>query len=285
MKNEFIVSESDLNYSRIAEIIEYIQSNFKNQPDLNELASRVNLSPFHFQRIFKEWAGTSPKKFLQFISLDHAKHLLKVERATIFETAIETGLSSTSRLHDLFISIEGMTPAEYKNGGKDLVINFKFYDCLFGKLLIANTEKGICHMAFFEESTEAIKILESKFPNASFNFQSDILQKNALSVLNNSNSPEEKIKLHIKGSDFQLKVWEALLSIPSGHLSTYGNIANNIDNPAASRAVGTAIGNNPVAFLIPCHRVIQSSGAIGGYMWGNVRKTAIIGWENSKYNK
>jgi len=275
-------TQEAINYSRIAAAIEYIRDNFKRQPDLDEVAERINLSSFHFQRLFSEWAGVSPKKFLQYISLHHAKSLLKDQQMTLFEAAYETGLSGTSRLHDLFISIEGMTPAEYKNGGKDLKINYSYAESPFGNVIVASTEKGICYMAFEDDEEMALNALIYKFPNAVINKRPDLNQQNALSIFQNDWTKLTKIKLHLKGTDFQIKVWESLLKIPMGKLSTYGSIAKEIESPNASRAVGTAIGSNPVAFLIPCHRVIQSSGTFGGYMWGPTRKTAIIGWEGAK---
>jgi AraC family transcriptional regulator of adaptative response/methylated-DNA-[protein]-cysteine methyltransferase len=272
-------TQEQINYNRIAKAIEYIKNDFKSQPNLDEIAEKVHLSPFHFQRLFSEWAGTSPKRFLQYISVEHAKKLLTENRASLSETAYETGFSSPSRLHDLFISIEGMTPAEYKNGGKDLSINFSFAESPFGNLLVASTAKGVCFMAFVEDERKALETLKQKFPNAIFQRKLDLMQQNALFIFQNDWSKLPQIKLHLKGTDFQLKVWETLLKIPMGQLSTYSSIANKIGAPNASRAVGTAIGNNPIAFLIPCHRVIQSTGTFGDYMWGNTRKTAIIGWE------
>jgi AraC family transcriptional regulator of adaptative response/methylated-DNA-[protein]-cysteine methyltransferase len=277
-------TQETINYNRIAEAIDYIKANFKEQPNLDEVAEKVHLSPFHFQRLFSDWAGTSPKKFLQYTSLEHAKKLLKENQATISETAYETGLSGTSRLHDLFVNIEGMTPAEYKNGGKNLAINYSFAESPFGNIIVASTQKGVCFMAFAEDETIGFVDLKNKFPNASFTRKLDLAQQNALFIFQNDWSKLSEIKLHLKGTDFQLKVWETLLKIPMGQLSTYGSIAQQIAKPNASRAVGTAIGCNPVAFLIPCHRVIQSSGVFGGYMWGNTRKTAIIGWEGAQVN-
>ncbi|MDB5020662.1 MAG: Bifunctional transcriptional activator/DNA repair enzyme Ada, partial [Pedobacter sp.] len=191
-------------------------------------------------------------------------------------------LSSTSRLHDLFINIEGMTPAEYKDGGKNLYINFSFADSPFGNLIVASTTKGICYMAFEDDEELAFNTLKNKFPNAVFQRRLDLIQQNALFIFQNDWSRLPQVKLHLKGSEFQIKVWESLLKIPMGQLSTYGKIAAEIGSPNASRAVGTAIGSNSVAFLIPCHRVIQSSGTIGGYMWGPTRKTAMIGWEGAQ---
>ncbi len=272
--------QQQINFQKIAESIEFIKSNFKSQPSLDDIAEHVHLSPFDFQRLFSEWIGTTPKKFLQYTSIEHAKKLLITNQATLFDTAIETGLSSTGRLHDLFINIEGMTPAEYKNGGKNLFINYSFAESPFGNLFVASTNKGLCYMSFDDNSS--LNDLKAKFPNASFQQNLDLIQKNALCIFQNDWSKLSTIKLHLKGTDFQLKVWETLLKIPMGRLSTYGQIAMQIGNTNASRAVGTAIGSNPIAFLIPCHRVIQSSGNIGGYMWGSTRKSAIIGWESAK---
>ena len=278
-------AQQQINYNRIAEAIEYINTHFKEQPNLNEVAKKIHLSPFHFHRLFTEWAGTSPKKFLQFASVEYAKKILKENQATLFEAAYETGLSGTSRLHDLFINIEGMTPAEYKSGGKNLAINYSFAESPFGNIIAGATLKGICYLAFAEDQSVAFTTMQQHFPNASFRQIVDLIQQNALYIFRHDWSKLHQIKLHLKGTNFQLKVWEALLKIPPGQLTTYGKIASHIDKPSASRAVGTAIGSNPVAFLIPCHRVIQATGTFGGYRWGSTRKTAIIGWEAAHINK
>ena len=269
-------------YERIKKAIEFIHSNFQQQPDLDAVAKEVYLSPFHFQRLFKDWAGVSPKKFLQYISLQHAKKLL--QQHTVSDAAYETGLSGSSRLHDLFINIEGMTPGEYKNGGEQLNINYSFAESPFGNIIVASTPKGICHLAFADDEKEALKQLQSQFPKAAFRQVVDTIQQNALFIFTQDWKNLSKIKLHLKGTPFQIKVWEALLKIPMGDVSTYSGIANTIKNPSASRAVGTAIGDNPVAFLIPCHRVIKSTGEFGQYHWGSIRKTAMIGWEAAKTN-
>lgn len=274
--------QKQTNYNRIAEAISYIKNNFKEQPKLDELAEKMHLSPYHFQRMFTEWAGVSPKKFLEFITVEHAKKMLKNDKATVFDTAFETGLSGTGRLHDLFINIEGMTPGEYKNGGENLSINYSFAESWFGNILVASTARGICYMAFADDEQEALSALKKMFPNAAYKQMVDLAQQNVLYIFTHDWSKLYQIKLHLKGTPFQLKVWETLLKIPMGQLSTYGNIAKQINLPAASRAVGTAVGNNPVAFLIPCHRVIQSSGVFGNYHWGNIRKTAMIGWEGAQ---
>lgn len=273
-----------INYSRIAEAIDYIRENFRSQPGLDEIAEKVNLSPFHFQRLFSNWAGVSPKKFLQYISVEYAKDILSDKQASLFDAAYEAGLSGTGRLHDLFIQIEGMTPGEFKNGGAELDINYSFAGSPFGDLLIASTSKGICHMSFSENEDLSLQDLIQRFPNAAFRPVQDVMQQNAMYIFQNDWTNLNQLKLHLKGTPFQIKVWETLLKIPMGKLTSYGNIANKISMPNASRAVGTAIGLNPVAFLIPCHRVIQSGGAPGGYMWGLTRKSAIIGWEAAKIN-
>lgn len=280
-----MTEQEHMNYYRIAEAIDYIKDNFKNQPSLNEIAEAVNLSSFHFQRLFSEWAGVSPKKFMQYLSVEYAKGLLKKEQATLSDAAYETGLSGTSRLHDLFITIEGMTPGEFKNGGEKLVINYCFSESPFGKLIAASTAKGVCHIAFEEDEQKAFINLQQYFPNATYHQVLDKFQQDALFIFQKDWTQLDQIKLHLSGSPFQLKVWQCLLKIPMGNVTTYGAIANKIGNPKASRAVGTAIGNNPVAFLIPCHRVIQANGNVGGYMWGSTRKSAIIAWEASKVSE
>ncbi len=275
-------TQQETNYNRIAEAIDYIYTNFKTQPDLEEVAAKVALSPFHFQRLFTEWAGVSPKKFLQYITVAHAKKMLTETGATLFDTAIDTGLSGTSRLHDLFIGIEGMTPGEYKNGGENLSINYSYAETPFGKILVASTPKGICHIGFADDEHAALQVLINSFPNANYKQVVDLAQQHALFIFTQDWSKPEHIKLHIKGTPFQLKVWETLLKIPAGRLTTYGSIAKQIQSPKAFRAVGTAIGDNPVAFLIPCHRIIQSTGTIGDYRWGRMRKTMMIGWEAAR---
>ena len=277
--------QQKINFERIAAAIDYIKANFKSQPSLEEIASHIHMSPHHFQRMFTEWAGTSPKKFLQYISVEYAKSLLSEKKNTLFDTSIESGLSGSSRLHDLFIKIEGMTPGEFKNRGENLNINYSFFGSPFGKIIVASTKKGICHLAFTEDEVAAINSLKSKFSKAEFHNIKDNFQKNGVSIFSADWKNLPLIKLHLKGTEFQLKVWEALLKIPSGQLTTYGKIASAIETPNASRAVGTAIGANPVAWLIPCHRVIQSSGIFGGYRWGTIRKAAIIGWEAAKINE
>ncbi len=264
--------------SRIEKAIYYIIENFQSRPDLDEIAKKIHLSPFHFQKLFTKWAGVSPEKFLQYISIDHAKKMLN-NQASLLNAAFDSSLSGIGRLHDLFIKIEGMTPGEYKNGGENLAINYCYEKTPFDKIIIAATKKGICKILFANSETEGLNSLQNIFPNATYKKTLDEMQKNALNIFSNYLSKPSQIKLHLKGTEFQIKVWEALLKIPAGNLSTYGNIARQIKKDKASRAVGSAIGANPVAFLIPCHRVIQSSGKFGQYHWGSAKKLAMIGFE------
>lgn len=272
-----------LNYERIERAIHFIKENRRDQPGLNEVAEAVGMSPYHFQRTFREWAGVTPKHFLQFLNVEYAKRILSETHASLLDAAYETGLSGTSRLHDLFINVEGMTPGEYKNGGEDLRINYSFATTPFGDIIIASTAKGICCLEFVtSDRMEAFSALQRRFPNARFYQTVDANQQNAIFFFSQDWSKLQQIKLHLKGTEFQLKVWEALLKVPMGGMTTYGDIAASIENPKACRAVGTAIGDNPVAFLIPCHRVIKSTGEFGNYHWGADRKNAILGWEAAK---
>lgn len=268
-------------YERIAKAIVYINEHFREQPDLKQLAEKIHLSEFHFQRLFKKWAGVSPKKFLEYISVEHAKALLK-RSATVAEATFETGLSGTSRLHDLFVNIEQMTPGEFKNRGENLTIHYSFYESPFGKIMIASTPKGICHIGFSSNERPAFRSLREKYRNAALNERRVPSHREVLKVFQSDWGNIARIKLHIKATPFQLKVWEALLKIPFGQLSTYARVAEAIGYPTASRAVGTAVGDNPVAYLIPCHRVIRSTGVLGDYHWGKARKAAMVGWEAAR---
>jgi len=274
-----------IDYHRVAKAIAYIQAHFKEQPTLDIIADHVHLSPYHFQKLFTQWAGVSPKKFLQFISVQHAKQLLSHSQTSLFDASYDTGLSGTSRLHDLFVKIEGMTPGEYKNKGENLFINYSYQESFFGTLFIASTDKGVCYMGFSEQEGDCLLEVKKQFPYAHFEQKTDSIQHNALKIYHEDWHHIDKIKLHLKGTAFQLKVWETLLKIPMGNLVSYGDIAQKINHPKAARAVGTAVGSNPISFIIPCHRVIQSSGMLGGYMWGTTRKSAIIGWEAAQLSQ
>ena len=266
-------------YEKVAAAIGYLQENFRRQPSLEEVAEGVHLSPYHFQRVFTEWAGVSPKKFLQYVSLGHAKGLLREAGMAVEVAAEETGLSGMGRLHDLFVKIEGMTPGEYKNGGAALKISYSYGESPFGEVLVGSTGRGVCHLGFVEDRVEGLAALRGRFPNAVYREERDGLQEGALGIFGADWGRLDMVRLHLKGTDFQLKVWEALLSIPRGGVMTYGAVAERIGRQGASRAVGTAIGDNPVGYLIPCHRVIRGDGMIGGYRWGGVRKMAMLGME------
>jgi AraC family transcriptional regulator of adaptative response/methylated-DNA-[protein]-cysteine methyltransferase len=283
-KIEVMEKQQEINYNRIAEAIDFYRHNFREQPSLDVVAEHVHVSPFHFQRMFKDWAGVTPKQFLQYLTLEHAKQVLKKgTEVTLMDAAFESGLSGTSRLHDLFIKVEGMTPGEYRNGGEELAINYSFAESPFGTIIIASTHKGICYMAFVDEEEEiALQELKNQFPNAKYRQLSDKIQQNALFIFTQDWNKLHEIKLHLKGTPFQIKVWEALLKIPMGELITYNGIAGKLNNPQASRAVGSAVGSNPVAFLIPCHRVIKANGEFGQYHWGTTRKNCKYRWVGPK---
>ena len=217
-----MIVQSQTNFNRIAEGIDYLKNNYTKQPSLDELAAHVNLSPFHFQKMFTDWAGVSPKNFLQYITIANAKDMLRNKQATLFDTALEAGLSGTGRLHDLFIKIEGMTPGEYKNGGENLQIDYCFAESIFGNIIVAATQKGICHISFYDDENLAISNLQKSFSKANYFKKENPLFEDVRKVFNNKFNELHKIKLHIKGTDFQLKVWETLLTIPMGKLSTYG---------------------------------------------------------------
>lgn len=272
-------TQASFDYDRISKAIDFIKQNFRKQPSLDEIAAHINLSPFDFQHLFTEWAGTSPKQFIAYLSLEYAKTVLKKKTKSFFDVAQEKGLTCSGTLHDLFVTIEGMTPSDFRNGGENLKINFSFSECRFGRSLIASTKKGICFLAFTENDETTIAELKGTFPNATYIFQKDDIQEKAISIFEKNETPSEDIRLHLKGTDFQIKVWNALLQIPLGSLSSYGDVADAICSPKAARAVGTAIGDNPIAFIIPCHRVIENTGNYGEYRWGRTRKSALIGWE------
>ena len=276
--NTTIQEETNINYQRVAEAIEFMNENFKSQPSLDEVAKRVHLSPMHFQRIFTEWAGVSPKKFIQYLTVDYLRE--KIYSADNLHHAADiAGLSTSSRVHDLFVGIEAVTPHEYKTGGAGLEIFYGFHPTPFGECLIAVTERGICALTFITDDTQEKELAQLKN-----NWQSAIIKHNQERTAPFIKQIFEqgagnKIKILIQGTNFQLKVWEALLKIPQGAVSTYAEIAKVIENPKAVRAVGTAIGSNPVAYLIPCHRVIRKEGETGMYHWGATRKKMMIGRE------
>jgi AraC family transcriptional regulator, regulatory protein of adaptative response / methylated-DNA-[protein]-cysteine methyltransferase len=277
------MEQQNIDYQRVAEAIGYLNDNFKQQPNLNDVAAHVHLSPQHFQRIFTEWAGVSPKKFMQFLTIEYLRGRI-YETNNLHEAADLVGFSAQSRVYDLFVNIEGVTPNEYKTFGRGLDIQYGFHQTPFGECFAAVTEKGLCALSFVQESNQQMifDLFKEKWQSAKLVLN----PKNTEGVVQQifEGNKTDKIHLFLQGTNFQLKVWEALLKIPQGTVTTYQHIAESIQNPKAVRAVGTAIGKNPIAYLIPCHRVIKSSGIVGDYHWGSTRKQAILGYEMVKSN-
>lgn len=269
-------------YEIVEAAISYIAENFRTQPDLSEVAAHVRLSPFHLVRVFKKWAGVTPKKFLQYVSLGYAKSLLR-EKRPLLDVSYETGFSGTGRLHDLFVTIEAMTPGEYKNRGEGLRIKYDFPETPFGQAIVASTGKGICFLSFIKSREEGVRELTAEYPQATLVHASDTKQKDALRSFGKGR--RQPVRLHIKGTSFQLKVWAALLRIPEGTAATYSEVARAIGHPGADRAVGSAVSKNPVVFIIPCHRVIRATGLFGEYGGGRMRKRAMLGWEAIRTGK
>ncbi len=283
-------SEKDFNYQRIENAIRYLEENFQRQPELDEVAEKVHLSPFHFQRIFTEWAGISPKRFLQFITVDFLKDKLS-ETKNLIDAAESAGLSSQSRVYDLFTTLEAVTPQEYKLKGSGIRIEYGFHDTPFGIALIGVTERGICWLSFLQTEEDPLRELEKMkehWHNSVFH-QDQELTSGFIQTIFNSKSrllsgakTQKKLHVLVKGTNFQVKVWEAVLRLPIGSVTTYQGIAQQIQNPKATQAVGSAVGSNHVAYLIPCHRVIRKDGILGEYKWSSTRKKSIIGWEMAK---
>lgn len=266
-------------YLRIEQAIQYLEKHANSQPELSEIANAVGLSEYHFQRIFSRWAGISPKRFLQFITKEGAKDLL-AKSENLLDATYGVGLSSLGRLHDLFVSTEAVTPGEYKSGGAGLTIRYGLHDTPFGKALIGTTERGICHLGFVGSSEgNAIDTLYANWQQAEmiedYNATAPLVEP----IFGLGQRVKTPLHLHLRGTNFQLKVWEALLRIPPGAVTSYQGLAEQAGRPRASRAVGTALGRNPIAVLIPCHRVIRKLGEFGNYRYGAIRKKALLGWE------
>ncbi|MCB2376724.1 methylated-DNA--[protein]-cysteine S-methyltransferase [Hymenobacter sp. BT635] len=268
-------------YQRIAAAIGYIREHFREQPTLEQIAAQAHWSPFHFQRKFQEWAGVSPKKFLQYLSVEHAKSLLQ-QQLSVADASYETGLSGPGRLHDLFVTLEAMTPGEYRQGGAALRISYSFAESRFGPYLVASTAKGICRLHFADDAALALAELRQEWPQATLVEQLTAEHAQVGRFFAREFGPADRLHLHLKGTDFQLKVWESLLRIPEGQLTTYAGLATQAGHAPAVRAAGTAIGANPVGYLIPCHRVIRQGGELGQYRWGTTRKAALLGWEAAR---
>ena len=267
-------------YERIAQIIRFMDERHAEQPDLAALAARAGLSQFHFHRLFAAWAGVTPKDFLQCLTLAHAKALLRGGE-NILEVALESGLSGPGRLHDLCVNLEAASPGELKSGGVGWMISFGFAGSPFGKCLIAESTRGICHLSFVENEKSAVAELQKDWPQAKWKRDDSAAKKIAETIFRQSAGPETgaSLRAFVRGTSFQVRIWRALLKIQPGSITSYGRLANSIGKPAASRAVGSAVGQNPLAYLIPCHRVIRETGVIGNYHWGEVRKRAMIAWE------
>jgi len=271
-------------YARIEKAIRYIRSNVSTQPGLGEIASHVGLSPFHFQRLFSRWAGVSPKRFLEYLTVDHAKKLLG-ESLTVMDTSHTLGLTSPSRLHDHFISMEAITPGEFKARGAGIEIYYGIHSCPFGSMLLAQSQRGICTLSFIldDQSLEhEIDALHRQWPDARISEESARTAETAGRIFTAPYRQSGRIYLTVRGTNFQVNVWKALLKIPPGHISSYQEIAAQLGAPRAFRAVASAIAANPVGYLIPCHRVLRSNGDLGGYKWGTERKHALIAWEAAR---
>lgn len=271
-------------YARIEQVIYFLSKNAARQPSLGEIADHVHLSEYHFQRLFTRWVGISPKRFLQFITKEHAKQLLS-QSASVLEASYQVGLSSPGRLHDLFITWEAVTPGEYKQRGEGIVIRYGFHPTPFGEVLLGSTERGICNLSFVMPSgrASAVEALRRAWPKAQLVEDPSITQPMIAAIFRSEvRNTDHALHLYLSGSNFQHKVWEALLRIPSGNLVSYRDIASYLGDPKASRAVGNALAHNPVAVVIPCHRVIHSLGEFGNYHYGEARKIALLGWEMAK---
>lgn len=271
-------------YRQIEKAIRFLEQHAREQPSLDEIAKHVELSPFYLQRLFKRWAWVSPKRFLQFLTVAHAKQLLH-DSASVLEAAYQVGMSGPGRLHDLFVNVDAVTPGEFKRQGQGVEICYAFQQTPFGECLIAETVRGLCHLAFVDAETKdsALVVLQKSWPLAELKEDPQTGQEAIEQIFSPvTKTEQEPIRLFLKGTNFQLKVWEALLKIPEGTVVSYGELAKTVGCTNAQRAVGSAVGQNPVAYLIPCHRVLRADGEIGGYRWGISRKRAILAKESAR---
>lgn len=273
-----LFAESSRDYDRVAEAIEYLHAHRRAQPDLAALARHLNLSEPHLQRLFTRWAGISPKRFLQSLTLDDARARLGATR-DVLNLSLDVGLSGPGRLHDLFVTLDAVSPGEAKSGGRGLTLRYGVHPTPFGEALIAVSPRGICTLHFLAAGDDAESLLRADWPHATLR-AGDAATAPLIATIFGATPPAAPLTLWLKGSNFQFRVWRALLAIPPGGLATYRTLSESIGHPRAARAVGNAVAANPLAFLIPCHRVIRESGMTGGYRWGPVRKTAIQGWES-----
>ena len=275
--------DASASYVRIERAIRFIEDNRLDQPGLEDIAAGVGMSPFHLQRLFTAWAGVSPKLFLRYVTLDHAREAL-IDARSVLDTALDAGLSGPGRLHDLFVTLEAATPGEVGAGGRGLEIRYGRHDGVFGRFLVAMTERGVCRVAFEQGDEDPLAALAAAWPNARLVEDAAHTWRGAGAALaRGGGEGTAPIRLWARGTNFQIKVWEALLRVPPGRLASYGGIADAVGRPGAARAVGRAVGANPVAVLIPCHRVIRASGRFEtGYRWGSARKRALLAWEAAR---
>lgn len=279
-----ITPEGD-DYTTVRRVIELITEDYRDQPGLDDIAGRLDQSPTQLQKTFTRWAGLSPKAFLQAVTLDHAKRLLRQEELPLLETSFEVGLSGPSRLHDLFVTHEAMSPGEWKARGAGLTIRYGLHPSPFGQALVMITDRGLAGLAFTDEADgmDAFEDMSSRWPNAHYVEDREATAPYASRIFDPKRwDPKEPLRIVLIGSDFQVRVWEALLRIPMGCAVTYSSIAEKLGQPTASRAVGAAVGRNPISFVVPCHRALGKSGALTGYHWGLTRKRAMLGWESGK---
>ncbi|MEG3940824.1 methylated-DNA--[protein]-cysteine S-methyltransferase [Microcoleus sp. S36b_A3] len=282
MQNASVYASED--YHRIARAIAFMRQHHLNQPNLATVAQHIGLSEYHFQRLFTQWAGISPKRFLQYLTVEYAKSKI-TQTKSLLDLTLDVRLSSPGRLHDLFVNLEAMSPGEFKAGGAGLQIRYGIHDTPFGTSLIATTARGICNLYFLDTADEqtAEKTLRLTWKNAEIIRDEQATQSLRDLIFNSETFSEQKpLTLLVKGTNFQIQVWRALLQLPFGAIATYQTIAQMVARPTAARAVGNAIGKNPIGYLIPCHRVIRESGEVGGYGWGVERKTVMLGWEASQ---
>ena len=268
-------------YEMVRRNLDFLRENWRSQPTLEELAARNNMSAAHLQRLFTRWAGLSPKAFLQALTIDHARKLLR-DSATVLDTAYEVGLSGPGRLHDLFVTHEGMAPGVYKARGRGLTIQYGFHDCPFGRALIMVTDLGLCGLAFADPGKEraALDDMTRRWPEADYEENLASTAPFVARIFNTAQwQAEQPLRIVFIGTEFETQVWQTLLRIPLGRATTYSDIAAHLGKPQASRAVGSAVGKNPISFVVPCHRVLGKSGSLCGYHWGLTRKQAILGWE------
>ena len=268
-------------YAKVCDVIAHVSENWRDQPSLETLAARVRLTPDQLQRLFTRWAGLTPKAFLQALTLDNAKRMLE-QSASILDTSLDVGLSGPGRLHDLFVTHEGMSPGAYKNRGEGLRISYGYHPSPFGLALVMASPYGLCGLAFCDAGGEvaALADMTRRWPNAQYAEESAATAPYAAQLFADRNfRPNQPLRITFIGTDFEIRVWESLLKIPVGQATTYGDIAASVGSPKAARAVGAAVGKNPLSFVVPCHRVLGKSGALTGYHWGLTRKKAILGWE------